>query len=399
MKFYKISDGPPCFWGERIGVPGRRPPDATDLTDLKTGMNHFLQRRIALLALMVQFALGAQEGEPPRTMVVHRALAPLQIDGVADEESWGKTPYSEEFVDIEGVKKPKYPTRVRMLWDENYLYFHAELEEPHVWGSLKQRDTVIFHNNDFEIFLDPDGDTHNYYEFEINALGTVWDLFLAKPYREGGPVLNHWDIAGLKTAVSVQGSLNDPTDLDRGWSVEVAMPWAVLKEASGSNDLPIGRFWRINFSRVNWEFELRDGTYARKRGADGKLLPEYNWVWSPQGAIDMHRPEHWGYVYFSPHGAGQPDVFDIPRDEEIRWLLYDLYRGQKRQLRERGAYAATLAELGIETRLGDSTEVQLELELHNGGWTIQAKSPFSPGLVHRIAEDGKYVETTNWEQR
>src|SRR5690606_26600421 len=279
-------------------------------------------------------------------------------------------------------------TRMKMLWDENYLYFHAQMEEPHVWGTLRQRDTVIFYNNDFEIFIDPDGDTHNYYEFEMNALGTVWDLFLAKPYREGGPILDSWDIQGLKSAVNVQGSLNDPSDLDQGWSVEVAMPWEVLLEASGSNDLPVGKFWRINFSRVNWDFELVGGRYDRKRDGEGKFLPEYNWVWSPQGVINMHEPEHWGYAYFSPNRVGNPDRFSIPKDEQIRWLLYKLYRAQKDHFRQKGRYAKKIGDLGIDLKLSDGSDVQMDLESHRAGWTIQAQSPFT-GQRYQIREDGR----------
>ena len=86
-----------------------------------------------------------------------------------------------------------------MLWDDAYFYIGAELEEPHVWATLTEHDSVIFHDNDFEVFIDPDGDNHEYYEFEINALGTYWDLLLPKPYRDGGKADNSWEIPGLKT--------------------------------------------------------------------------------------------------------------------------------------------------------------------------------------------------------
>ena len=56
-----------------------------------------------------------------------------------------------------------------MLWDDQFFYVGAELEEPHVWATLTERDSVIFHDNDFEVFIDPDGDTHLYYELEMNA--------------------------------------------------------------------------------------------------------------------------------------------------------------------------------------------------------------------------------------
>ena len=57
-----------------------------------------------------------------------------------------------------------------MLWDDEYFYVAAELEEPDIWATLTERDAVIFYDNDFEIFIDPDGDSHEYYEFEMNAL-------------------------------------------------------------------------------------------------------------------------------------------------------------------------------------------------------------------------------------
>ncbi len=348
---------------------------------------------LVLLIFLVQGPCWAQQDLDPRSMVVYKSLGPLTIDGLADEESWEKAPWSVPFIDIEGILKPTYLTRMKMLWDEEYLYFHAQMEEPHVWGTLKQRDTVIFYNNDFEIFIDPDGDTHNYYEFEMNALNTVWDLFLVKPYREGGPILDSWDILGLKSAVHVQGSLNDPSDLDRGWSVEVAMPWEVLIEASGSNELPVGSFWRINFSRVNWDFELDRGSYARKKDGEGKFLPEYNWVWSPQGVINMHEPEHWGYAYFSPNNVGNPDLFSIPKDEQIRWLLYKLYRAQKNHFREKGRYAGKIKDLDIDLKLADGDRVPMDLDIHRAGWTIRAKSPFT-GQWYQIREDGK-SETIN----
>lgn len=347
-----------------------------------------------VMGLAIPVILLGQSQKAPRSLIAYKVLDSMVVDGIADELSWKNAEVSEKFIDIEGVKEPTYQTNVRMLWDDTYLYFYAELQEPHVWATLKKRDTVIFYNNDFEIFIDPDGDTHNYYEFEMNALNTVWDLFLVKPYREQGPVLNSWDIQGLKTAVHINGTLNNPSDVDKGWSVEVAMPWSVLKEASGSNRIPEGEYWRVNFSRVNWDFELENGKYHRKKDANGKYLPEYNWVWSPQGVINMHEPEHWGYVYFSSNEAGSKDEFTIPKDEQIRWLLYGLYRKQKEYMAKNGAFANSLDKLVEQTRLVDGTAVELQLQTHGTRWTIQAESPFT-GVVFTIREDGKYQQHIN----
>ena len=141
-------------------------------------------------------------------------------------------------MDIEGDAKPKprCATRMKMLWDDQYLYIAAELEEPHLWATLTEHDSVIFQDNDFEVFLDPDGDNQNYCELELNALNTTWDLLLTKPYRDGGRAINAWEILGLKTAVHLDGTLNDPRDKDRGWTVEIAWPWKGLKELTSRAD-------------------------------------------------------------------------------------------------------------------------------------------------------------------
>ena len=188
-----------------------------------------------------------------------------------------------------------------MVWDDQYFYVGAWLDEPHVWATLKARDSVIFYDNDFELFIDPDGDTHLYTELEINAFGTEWDLLLVKPYSEGGPALHGFDLPGLKSAVHVDGTINDPTDTDRGWGVEIAIPWAALDETTESATPPVpGDSWKINFSRVEWTTRIEGNKYVKVTDpATGKPLPEDNWVWSPQGVINMHVPSRWGVVRFT----------------------------------------------------------------------------------------------------
>src|SRR5437762_795615 len=156
----------------------------------------------------------------PKGYVCYRAPSPITIDGDLKDAAWEAAPWTDAFVDIEGDKKPKprFRTRVKMLWDDEALYIAAELEEPHIWATLKEHDSVIFRDHDFEVFLDPDGDNHMYGELELNALNTTWDLLLTKPYKDGGHAVNAWEITGLKTAVKLDGTLNDARDKDKGWT-------------------------------------------------------------------------------------------------------------------------------------------------------------------------------------
>ena len=164
----------------------------------------------------------------PGTYACARRASPISMDGKLDDEAWKAAPQSALFRDIEGSSspKPRFDTHVRMLWDDESLYIGAWMEEPHLQATFTKRDSYIFHqDNDFEVFVDPDGDTHDYYELEINALGTEWDLFLDKPYRDGGPAHDEFDFEGLETAVHLDGTLNDPSDEDRSWSLEIRIPW------------------------------------------------------------------------------------------------------------------------------------------------------------------------------
>jgi hypothetical protein len=311
------------------------------------------------LPLALAFAVGIPAAdEPPKTVielepfphpkgyVCYRAPSPIVIDGDLKDAAWDAAPWTDAFVDIEGDKKPKprFRTRVKMLWDDEALYIAAELEEPHVWATLKEHDSVIFQDHDFEVFLDPDGDNHLYGELELNALNTTWDLLLTKPYRDGGHAINAWEITGLKTAVKIDGTLNDSRDKDKGWTLEIKWPWKGLTELVNSKLTPIppkdGDQWRINFSRVEWDMEIVDGKYQKV-----KNRPEYNWVWSPQGVIDMHRPERWGYLQFSTAKPGEAK-FKPDADWDIRDTLHRAYYAQRQYLLKNGKYATAMKDLG-----------------------------------------------------
>ena len=323
--------------------------------------------------------------EPPKGYVCFRALDAIKIDGNLDEESWKAAPWTDAFVDIEGDvrPRPRFQTRAKMLWDDRYFYVAAQLDEPHVWGTLTKHDSVIFHNNDFEIFIDPDGDNHEYYEMEINALNTEWDLFLKKPYRDGGPAQNEWEIPGLLTGVHVNGTLNDPLDLDAGWTVEFAIPWKVLAEfAHRATPIPVdGDQWRINFSRVEWRHMIKEGKYEKVPNT-----PENNWVWSPQGAIDMHRPERWGFVQFSFLPVGREGAtFKLDPSLAIRDQLMEIYQAQRTFHDKNKRWATTVDELKPPVRS------PAELHLTKNGYRAEIKftPPGGPASILSIEQDSR----------
>lgn len=278
-----------------------------------------------MAAAAAGMVLGGGVAGQGAVYTAYRAVSAPVIDGALDDGAWRVAPWTEPFVDIRGgdAPTPRYRTRAKLLWDDRYLYVGAELQEPRLWATLRAHDDTVWHDPDFEVFVDPDGDGLAYYEMEINALGTVLDLFLPKPYGQGGRAVLSWNAKGLRSAVALHGTLNDPSDTDRGWSVELAIPWTALvppeggaagtagpgatasPDASGGEEVGRpgrpprpGDTWRINFSRVEWPLRVVDGAYRKPPRQRGVRHPEDNWVWSPQGVINMHIPSRWGRVTF-----------------------------------------------------------------------------------------------------
>lgn len=295
----------------------------------------------------------------PKSYTAPRAVAPLKIDGHLDDLAWQQAPWTELFTDISGIPRVKgirvdkaseiLPTRVKMCWDAHNLYIAAELKDPDLWATLLQRDTIIYHNNDFEVFFTTSPDVTSYYELEINQLGTLLDLFMTRPYRNGGKALIHWDLNGLQSAVQLHGSLNNPLDRDSGWTLEFAIPFTSVL-AFGQPIPQAGSYWRMNFSRVQWDLTKDEKGYQRKKSRQGRVLPEHNWVWSPQGIVNMHAPERWGYLFFakdsSVHGINTDTIPLIELQKQVLWKCY--YK-EHFQFSSRQKFALTLGELGVES--------------------------------------------------
>lgn len=294
----------------------------------------------------IRIPIPAVDFNPP---VYHcrRAEKPFLLDGRIDKPFWEDAPFTSAFLDIEGehMEHPRFLTRAKLLWDDENLYIGAQLDGSEIWGYVTKRDDVIFQDNDFEIFIDPDSDTQQYYEFEMNVLNTLWDLFLPTAYRDNGSGLNGYDIHGLRTAVFVDGIVNDPSASNRSWSVEVVIPFASLTECLPQKRAPrAGEYYRVNFSRVQWKTDVKDGKYQKRTNpSTGRTLPEDNWVWAPTGVINIHYPELWAFVFFT--GTGDMDLYAIPEDEYRKWELRKLYYAQHIFLDLNGHYSNHLEEL------------------------------------------------------
>ncbi|MCK3682773.1 carbohydrate-binding family 9-like protein [Maribellus sp. YY47] len=333
---------------------------------------------------------------PVRSYVACQTDEEISIDGKAAEKAWKKAEWSEYFKDIEGDLKPQplYPTRFKLMWDFQNLYFFFELEEPDIWAYYDQKDLVVYHENDIEIFIDPDRDCYDYFEFELNAQNTLFDLFLDKPYRNGGKPDIAWDASGFESAVFVDGTLNDPSDKDRKWCVEVKIPFSALSIEENYSQPKEGDIWKMNFSRVEWQTRSVDGKYVKlKDKTSGRDLPENNWIWSPQGVINMHFPERWGFVRFSEAPVGTANAsFDLPHDEILARHLWLVYYKQQQFRRENKRYANTLSELSVQVS-GSEKEGTFELDMQASNDDFNVTISSKNGCIVSLDSGGRITRT------
>jgi hypothetical protein len=247
----------------------------------------------------------------------YRVDAPPTIDGKLDELCWQRAPRSPKFADLISGEPALYDTQAAVLWDD-YLYVGYWIEEPNVQARFTERDALIYEDNDVELFV---AGQDAYYEFEINALGTIYEVFFVweeayersryhlrpefkrdapgvRPFNgvgftthPRGPRIGYWnlDFDGLRSAVHVDGTLNDSTDKDKGWTVELALPWRGFEALAAPDGRALppkdGDIWRMDFSRFN-QYKTSD------KDSSG-------WVWSPHGVWDSHIPELFTKVQFS----------------------------------------------------------------------------------------------------
>jgi len=254
-----------------------------------------------------------------------RVAGDITVDGRLDEPDWQRVPRTPRFVDLIHGTETIHNTQAAVMWDDRNLYVGLWIEEPVVRARFTERDSPIYEENDVEFFI---AGKDAYYEFEINANNTIYEVFFIweEAYERGGfdeePLFrrdgeadvrdfrgvgfaNHprgarrgswsWDFPGLKTAVCVDGTLNEDGDRDRGWTVELAFPWEGMKwlAKSDGRSLPPrdGDVWRMNMMRFN---TYKEAPPARDSGG---------WAWSAHNVWDSHIPECFPYVTFSTRSA------------------------------------------------------------------------------------------------
>lgn len=243
-----------------------------------------LYRKHFLLLLLLQSFFILQcttdKKSEPYNYIAKYVKSNIEIDGILNEEAWENSEKVALKINktAEVVSDSTYMTWVKSCYDQQYFYIAYECNDTDIWSEFSNRDDHLWENDAVEIFIDTDGNLNTYYEIQVSPKNVLFDAHLEIPTKTGDDEIIAFNIEGIQTAVTVDGTLNMHDDIDKKWTVEIAIPIGDLNEEQASLD---SGSWRINFFRMNHDLN-------RER-------PELGW--SPTLG-DFHIPDKFGVLKF-----------------------------------------------------------------------------------------------------
>lgn len=239
-------------------------------------------RLVRLLPLLLLVACQTRLCRDPTvwTPVEYEApkvATPPVIDGSLDDAAWEAAEWTRVFPRSLRNEPGRQKTRARLVWDDTHLYVAFEVEDDEILTPYTADDQNLYESEVVEIFLDADANGRTYDEIELSPADKLFDArFTAR--RRG--MDRAWN-AGVVHAVKLDGTLNDPKDTDRGWTAELAIPYAKLSAVPHTPPRP-GDRWTINL------FRLDHG----QSGVQGL-------AWSPVMVGDFHNLPKYGTLVFA----------------------------------------------------------------------------------------------------
>ncbi|SHE81840.1 Carbohydrate family 9 binding domain-like [Mariniphaga anaerophila] len=172
----------------------------------------------------------------------------IEIDGQPLEKFWQNVKPVYFISNTEG--EACATTFFKAAWDDKYLYFYIWMEDDDIRCTMTERDAHLWHEEVVEIFIDADCNPKTYYEFEWNALNTLLDLYVLNPGYSRDKITQWWDwnCLGIKSETYVEGTIQNSNDIDKGWGIEIAIPFDQIESAP---NIPpqSGDVWRVDLTR------------------------------------------------------------------------------------------------------------------------------------------------------
>lgn len=232
-----------------------------------------------LFIILCTLAFGVAYGQEKPSYECHKLKSNVIIDGKIDEAAW-RDASEASFVNFDGTA-PRLKTTFKWLWDDQYLYGAFYVEDDHIWATMENFDDHLWTENVVEFFINADGSSKSYIEIEINPLNTILDLFVLNKYNARKDIrqLWEWNCEGLKSAVELHGTINNPDDTDSHWTFEIAIPFDQVYTSKNNPPLP-GDVWYVDFCRG--EGNEKEGKFEAS-------------AWSPPA---FHNPLSYGTFLF-----------------------------------------------------------------------------------------------------
>jgi hypothetical protein len=178
---------------------------------------------------------------------------PVRIDAQGDEPAWKAAQVIDRFAIPWAGKPASTATKARLLWDRENLYFLAEMQDADIYAEVLEHDGRTWNDDVFELFFKPAEDKPGYYEFQVNAAGTMLDMFLPRRGDGGYERYRSSDEFHMEAKVALQGTLNRRQDRDRSWLVEGRIPWRDFHRTGGRPEL--NERWKFALCRYDYRID------------------------------------------------------------------------------------------------------------------------------------------------
>jgi len=223
--------------------------------------------------------------EHPPTYTIYHSKGSIDIDGHLAEKEWQHSPTIDFQMPWSDTKvEGSQSTVARLLWDATYLYIAYECLDPYLDSEVTQHDGPVYKEDAVEIFATPNaGDLSAYFGYEMNINGALLDYIAFGGGSEWTENIHPtWQSEGVKIATSYIGTLNDHSDQDQSWILEIAIPLANFRHLNGQIPPRDGDRWRAGLNRTS--------------GHQGQFAL---WADTHQPKPSFHHSIHFGELIFS----------------------------------------------------------------------------------------------------
>ncbi|HUP62973.1 MAG TPA: DUF5916 domain-containing protein [Thermoanaerobaculia bacterium] len=204
-------------------------------------MHRKLTLAATILLILAPIASAQDTKSRPSYQAVRASKAPI-IDGDLGDPAWESAPEITGFTqrDPDEGKPATQQTRIKVVYDDDAIYFGAVMEDDSkVTPLLARRDTDLNNGDYIRISIDSQQDRLNGAAFVINASNVQMDMILYNDIYDD----ISWD-AVWDSAVKIG---------EKGWVAEVRIPYSQLRFP----DKPV-HAWGVNISR--WQARLRESS-------------------------------------------------------------------------------------------------------------------------------------------